>query len=103
MRPGGALANPAVPAITPGTYPSRPAKGHAVAADKATGRTIRPNKETQNAQTEDEVERQKALPLHRVRQDQVRTDAQAPRHDQTLQRADPQLTRHPRAQRYRNP
>src|SRR5258706_5106434 len=60
-------------------------------------------RETQNAQTEDEIGREKALPVHRQWQDQARPDAQAPWHDQALERADPRVARYPRAVGLRNP
>src|SRR5579863_9225855 len=67
---------------------------------RATGNS---RKEAQNAQTEDEVGRQEALPLYRVREDQGRPGRQAPRHDQTLERANPYIARHCRAFRLRDP
>jgi hypothetical protein len=48
---------------------------------KATG-TLWVPEETQNAQDEDQVGRQKALQIHRERQDQDRPGRQAPWHDQ---------------------
>src|SRR6266550_3804001 len=97
-----ALANPWPSRITPPFLSNRPAKGHAVAV-LSCDRGFVPQQETRNAQTEDQIGRQKALPLHRERQDQSRSDRQAPRHDQALERADPGIARDARPVRLRNP
>src|SRR6516225_11649176 len=62
-----------------------------------------PFQETQNAQIEDEIGRQEALPVHRQWQGQARPDAQAPRYDQALERADPRASRDAGHVRVRDP
>jgi len=84
------LQSPGGAAITPRSYPSGPAKRACPAAPVVSFRSER----MQNAQAEEQVRGEEALPAHRFRQGEVQAGRQAPHDAPPSPEDDPQHARH---------